>query len=167
MADPVEKVARGRQFTLMGAQDDRRSRNISPTTIIPGGSRKSFREYGMKLLAPQRLPYQRRRGGAGHEGRKHHINDAIVEMTVQCDGRRLDELQFDIRTFGHEVGNAVPQRSGRYARIETEGERARPAGRNSRRIGHLTIDDVRSEEHTYELQSLMRISYAVFCLKKK
>src|SRR3546814_9598221 len=25
----------------------------------------------------------------------------------------------------------------------------------------------RSEEHTYELQSLMRIAYAVFCLKKK
>src|SRR3546814_4349267 len=29
------------------------------------------------------------------------------------------------------------------------------------------IGDVRSEEHTSELQSLMRISYAVFCLKKK
>src|SRR3546814_6039625 len=28
-------------------------------------------------------------------------------------------------------------------------------------------DDKRSEEHTSELQSLMRISYAVFCLKKK
>src|SRR3546814_1035255 len=28
-------------------------------------------------------------------------------------------------------------------------------------------DNVRSEEHTSELQSLMRISYAVFCLKKK
>src|SRR3546814_9428623 len=27
-------------------------------------------------------------------------------------------------------------------------------------------EDVRSEEHTSELQSLMRISYAVFCLKK-
>src|SRR3546814_1329402 len=27
--------------------------------------------------------------------------------------------------------------------------------------------DMRSEEHTSELQSLMRISYAVFCLKKK
>src|SRR3546814_1777354 len=26
---------------------------------------------------------------------------------------------------------------------------------------------IRSEEHTFELQSLMRISYAVFCLKKK
>src|SRR3546814_5161668 len=31
--------------------------------------------------------------------------------------------------------------------------------------GSLNI--VRSEEHTSELQSLMRISYAVFCLKKK
>src|SRR3546814_15029893 len=28
-------------------------------------------------------------------------------------------------------------------------------------------DGIRSEEHTSELQSLMRISYAVFCLKKK
>src|SRR3546814_10843910 len=35
--------------------------------------------------------------------------------------------------------------------------------------GNLTIAsaDLRSEEHTSELQSLMRISYAVFCLKKK
>src|SRR3546814_3752668 len=30
-----------------------------------------------------------------------------------------------------------------------------------------TALEVRSEEHTSELQSLMRISYAVFCLKKK
>src|SRR3546814_3584938 len=29
------------------------------------------------------------------------------------------------------------------------------------------LDALRSEEHTSELQSLMRISYAVFCLKKK
>src|SRR3546814_2174839 len=29
------------------------------------------------------------------------------------------------------------------------------------------LDASRSEEHTSELQSLMRISYAVFCLKKK
>src|SRR3546814_6151144 len=31
----------------------------------------------------------------------------------------------------------------------------------------LVGDDGKSEEHTYELQSLMRISYAVFCLKTK
>src|SRR3546814_9330082 len=36
--------------------------------------------------------------------------------------------------------------------------------REYRLVGEL-LD--RSEEHTYELQSLMRISYAVFCLKKK
>src|SRR3546814_1966290 len=29
------------------------------------------------------------------------------------------------------------------------------------------LTEARSEEHTYELQSLMRISYAVFCLKNK
>src|SRR3546814_2921000 len=45
-------------------------------------------------------------------------------------------------------------------------------------MGNATVDqavvstklprlDIRSEEHTSELQSLMRISYAVFCLKKK
>src|SRR3546814_3403172 len=32
---------------------------------------------------------------------------------------------------------------------------------------HARVDRMRSEEHTSELQSLMRISYAVFCLKKK
>src|SRR3546814_3249809 len=32
---------------------------------------------------------------------------------------------------------------------------------------HLDVEQNRSEEHTSELQSLMRISYAVFCLKKK
>src|SRR3546814_2993125 len=31
----------------------------------------------------------------------------------------------------------------------------------------IAIGERRSEEHTYELQSLMRISYAVFCFKKK
>src|SRR3546814_9151851 len=35
------------------------------------------------------------------------------------------------------------------------------------RLLHGGLDAARSEEHTSELQSLMRISYAVFCLKKK
>src|SRR3546814_3929974 len=34
-------------------------------------------------------------------------------------------------------------------------------------VDSLLAANVRSEEHTSELQSLMRISYAVFCLKKK
>src|SRR3546814_10091887 len=57
----------------------------------------------------------------------------------------------------------------------------RPRGRYGRRLGlsrtarahrppcrgHRLPPPLRSEEHTSELQSLMRISYAVFCLKKK
>src|SRR3546814_7043926 len=47
----------------------------------------------------------------------------------------------------------------------------RPDGQARRRLhrGPLTrgVHRPRSEEHTSELQSLMRISYAVFCLKKK
>src|SRR3546814_2951339 len=39
--------------------------------------------------------------------------------------------------------------------------------RSSRRPEFVHRDRDRSEEHTSELQSLMRISYAVFCLKKK
>src|SRR3546814_1405218 len=34
-------------------------------------------------------------------------------------------------------------------------------------LRQMRLDLVRSEEHTSELQSLMRTSYAVFCLKKK
>src|SRR3546814_4632543 len=41
----------------------------------------------------------------------------------------------------------------------------RPLGRSVLVSGAVAAE--RSEEHTSELQSLMRISYAVFCLKKK
>src|SRR3546814_3118454 len=41
-----------------------------------------------------------------------------------------------------------------------------PSLRVTSRADRLDLSD-RSEEHTSELQSLMRISYAVFCLKKK
>src|SRR3546814_5236936 len=40
------------------------------------------------------------------------------------------------------------------------------AGRRAHRDPPAGLLDSRSEEHTSELQSLMRISYAVFCLKK-
>src|SRR3546814_8863088 len=46
------------------------------------------------------------------------------------------------------------------------GAAGRDRGRRRRRDAR-TPRPLRSEEHTSELQSLMRISYAVFCLKKK
>src|SRR3546814_5961122 len=42
----------------------------------------------------------------------------------------------------------------------------KPRGSGLRGDGSLEFPHLRSEEHTSELQSLMRISYAVFCLKK-
>src|SRR3546814_2531008 len=57
------------------------------------------------------------------------------------------------------------------AQAQTERESWSSADRFARRkrIGPYALErpDPRSEEHTSELQSLMRISYAVFCLKKK
>src|SRR3546814_2081371 len=65
-------------------------------------------------------------------------------------------------------------------RLATEAQRATPAVAPVRYRTLITTHDAarlagnvevsprcRSEEHTSELQSLMRISYAVFCLKKK
>src|SRR3546814_10879239 len=55
----------------------------------------------------------------------------------------------------HRAGKRRPRRPDRGSRLCADRGRAR----RDRQI--------RSEEHTSELQSLMRISYAVFCLKKK
>src|SRR3546814_948610 len=61
----------------------------------------------------------------------------------------------------------------RQVRAERDGRRGcavvdlRQQRGQARRLAHLHPDAERSEEHTSELQSLMRISYAVFCLKKK
>src|SRR3546814_6596161 len=52
--------------------------------------------------------------------------------------------------------------------VDSSKDLSRAIGSNILLVGTLLISGiVRSEEHTSELQSLMRISYAVLCLKKK
>src|SRR3546814_10032512 len=52
--------------------------------------------------------------------------------------------------------------------VEDVGAEHREIQREVENAGPVQIEiEQRSEEHTSELQSLMRISYAVFCLKKK
>src|SRR3546814_3039181 len=57
----------------------------------------------------------------------------------------------------------------RGAREVLEGKTFKPRQKDGCAVldRHASQLCVRSEEHTSELQSLMRISYAVFCLKKK
>src|SRR3546814_5288088 len=56
------------------------------------------------------------------------------------------------------------RRSSRKGNLHAPGHLS---SRPIRRRAHPPHISLRSEEHTSELQSLMRISYAVFCLKKK
>src|SRR3546814_6555726 len=64
-----------------------------------------------------------------------------------------------------------PQQVFRHSRPKTIRERRKPGYSGSRFgcrcEGRCYCNNPRSEEHTSELQSLMRISYAVFCLKKQ
>src|SRR3546814_3282093 len=62
-------------------------------------------------------------------------------------------------------GTALPQ--GAYFDDPERMEAEAAATKASNEQYRITTDADRSEEHTSELQSLMRISYAVFCLKKK
>src|SRR3546814_3289040 len=66
-------------------------------------------------------------------------------------------------TFGRMVAGILPPTTGSLA---FDGKPVWHDGKVGAKETTLAIQ-MRSEEHTSELQSLMRISYAVFCLKKK
>src|SRR3546814_6305470 len=84
-------------------------------------------------------------------------------------GQNLDPLD---RADRDDVGVGLGELRAAAGQAQAVHDHQRRVGRGSRKavdlrriigIGVLA----RSEEHTSELQSLMRISYAVFCLKKK
>src|SRR3546814_1510631 len=75
------------------------------------------------------------------------------------------------RNSGHRRAKVVESLAGRFS-TDHVGDRCGNRNRHFRADGGGCAKggawhDARSEEHTSELQSLMRISYAVFCLKKK
>src|SRR3546814_9983667 len=96
---------------------------------------------------------------------------AARELTGFHAGRRLDvptEQDVDLaqtRQSEKCPGPGVHRLRDQHRR---RAQRALPAALRSRgRAQDQRLADGRSEEHTSELQSLMRISYDVFCLKKK
>src|SRR3546814_4036843 len=60
-----------------------------------------------------------------------------------------------------------PARRAVSAQTESGCSEVKARSRSIRRPKGRRMASIRSEEHTSELQSLMRISYAVICLKKK
>src|SRR3546814_9803523 len=77
---------------------------------------------------------------------------------------RVSDQAFPQHAYGELVGLvATTKAKDSWVRARNE---ILASGTEGARIG-LANSAVRSEEHTSELQSLMRISYAVFCLKQK
>src|SRR3546814_9075392 len=88
------------------------------------------------------LPILLRARSAGEDLGGIGVTDALKVPAAPAPGRRLGWRGTPVARFAAEFG-------------------ASPVA-----VAALTVTIVRSEEHTSELQSLMRISYAVFCLKK-
>src|SRR3546814_7639076 len=101
----------------------------------------------------QRLPREAATGNLvsidppGHSELRRIVSRGFTPRTMQAWRPRIDEL--------------VEEMLG-----ATHGDRLDVVASLASPLPVRVIAELRSEEHTSELQSLMRISYAVFCLKK-
>src|SRR3546814_10818003 len=95
----------------------------------------------------------------------------ISARPVKCDPRRVCDNRRHARAAASfpEIIQSAPAGVARARVLRTTSMEAPAGAVVRRRAGGAGGDPVcqRSEEHTSELQSLMRNSYAVFCLKKK
>src|SRR3546814_2149552 len=84
-------------------------------------------------------------------------SDLALRRTPACRGRAAE--------IDHQAHAGPLQRPARRARLAPPSRRAGTPARGWPGGHRGGARPLRSEEHTSELQSLMRISYAVFCLK--
>src|SRR3546814_2559410 len=122
-------------------------------TALLDASRDGDRGALDRVLATlyQELHSMARRQLAGQHGQTLDATALVHEAYLKLIGRR--EAKFDDRAhFFAYAASAMRSVVVDYAR---------------QRLAQKRGGDLRSEEHTSELQSLMRISYAVFCLNKK
>src|SRR3546814_5068896 len=98
-----------------------------------------------------------------------------VAVTRKRKGHPVREWPLDVLLCSVRIRSRLgsrDRRKGCRSRCCRGGLLGQPATSTACRRAHYIYDECknhngRSEEHTSELQSLMRISYAVFCLKKK
>src|SRR3546814_961592 len=142
-----------------------------------GGQREAGAGFGLGLvLGPARI-------GGQHPVARRHGDAGLVQPVAQVDRVRAHVAAARFAAArGLDRGEGfAARRQLRYVlrRLRALAARGSRRGRRLGLFGRLepgvalleflvvAIAGVRSEEHTSELQSLMRISYAVFCLKKK
>src|SRR3546814_7398677 len=102
----------------------------------------SWAPWDANITHPERKAPRRAAGRGPAFGTKSHAQEMVIPSAPSREG----------------IGTPFGAQGGRVDAIDGAGAaRRHEAARRLRR---------RSEEHTSELQSLMRISYAVFCLKK-
>src|SRR3546814_3555756 len=99
-------------------------------------------------------PGRRARGGCGAHPRRARADRFGAD-------RRRPARNDRVKTLGAVLAG------GRSSRFGSDKALAMLGGRTLLDHAQAALRPHRSEEHTSELQSLMRISYAVFCLKKK
>src|SRR3546814_6411704 len=99
----------------------------------------------------------------------------LVDTRIEPD---LEDLLWNIVNIFHRAGERIErdldrnEQAQREQQREQDGSEIRSVELERKIAEGITLIErrdtmERSEEHTSELQSLMRISYAVFCLKKK
>src|SRR3546814_5868395 len=109
------------------------------------------------------------------QARRQHIPPAALTHIAETDkgeqaSPRAGAIETaDARRLGHAERRLPLERAKHF---QPAGQRLHDIGiggiaGRAHRIDLSPLLDYRSEEHTSEPQSLMRISYAVFCLKKK
>src|SRR3546814_2669799 len=108
-----------------------------------------FRSVDVAFPEAHQLADDRDRQRVCHD--RHEIARARSQELIDAVVRDLFDLR---RHGGHPFGHQIRKYGS-------------PVQGMSRRIGGRQDLQERSEEHTSELQSLMRTSYAVFCLQKK
>src|SRR3546814_3201707 len=91
------------------------------------------------------------------------VGSAPIQSTsgkMFADGQRANALS-------RQRKDRCGQRGGNHRHADLPGPTRYLIARYQEDVDRGHLGQHRSEEHTSELQSLMRISYAVFCLKKK
>src|SRR3546814_3281821 len=113
-----------------------------------------------------------RAGGSGTAGASERETFASCEelddwmQSSQGAARTLPTTGFAIEDTDEAASASGDDSGGAGAEGSTESTSAAAAPVDGAGVGSTNVIVERSEEHTSELQSLMRISYAVFCLKK-